>query len=306
MSILRFDPAIDRLIPSGAQVEKLAGGFTFTEGPIWRPQGVLWFSDVVGNVTRQWSPDGRVIELLRPGGYDGDSLPAGGFIGPNGATAGEHGTVVMCQHGNRRIVRITNDLKVTTVVDSFEGKKLNSPNDVVYRSDGSLYFTDPPYGLSKGDDDPTKELPFNGVFKLTNGKLQVLVKDMTRPNGLAFSPDEKTLYVANSDENYRMWMRFDVNADGTVRNGRVFADVTAEPEEGLPDGLKIDSLGNMWTTGPAGIWVFTPSGKHIGTIKTPEQPANCAWGEDGKTLFITANTGLYRLRTSVQGQKLVY
>jgi gluconolactonase len=306
MSILRFDPAVDTLIPPDAKVEKLAGGFAFIEGPIWRPQGVLWFSDVVGNVTRQWSPDGRVIELLRPGGYDGNSLPAGGFIGPNGATAGEHGTVVMCQHGNRRIVRITNDLKVTTVVDSFEGKKLNSPNDVVYRSDGSLYFTDPPYGLAKFDDDPMKELPFNGVFKLTNGKLQVLVKDMTRPNGLAFSPDEKTLYVANSDENYRMWMRFDVNDDGTVRNGRVFADVSGEPEEGLPDGMKIDSLGNIWTTGPGGIWVFTPQGKHIGTIKPPEQPANCAWGEDGKTLFITANTGLYRLRTSVQGQKLVY
>jgi gluconolactonase len=306
MSILRFDPAVDTLIPPDAKVEKLAGGFAFIEGPIWRPQGVLWFSDVVGNVTRQWSPDGRVIELLRPGGYDGNSLPAGGFIGPNGATAGEHGTVVMCQHGNRRIVRITNDLKVTTVVDSFEGKKLNSPNDVVYRSDGSLYFTDPPYGLAKFDDDPMKELPFNGVFKLTNGKLQVLVKDMTRPNGLAFSPDEKTLYVANSDENYRMWMRFDVNDDGTLRNGRVFADVSGEPEEGLPDGMKIDSLGNIWTTGPGGIWVFTPQGKHIGTIKPPEQPANCAWGEDGKTLFITANTGLYRLRTSVQGQKLVY
>ena len=306
MSILRLDRAIDQLIPSGATVEKLAGGFAFIEGPIWRPQGVLWFSDVVGNVTRQWSPDGRVIELLRPGGYDGNSLPAGGFIGPNGATAGELGTVVMCQHGNRRIVRITNDLKVTTVVDSFEGKKFNSPNDVVYRSDGSLYFTDPPYGLSKFDDDPTKELPFNGVFKLTNGKLQVLVKDMTRPNGLAFSPDEKTLYVANSDENYRIWMRFDVNADGTVRNGRVFADVSAEPEEGLPDGMKIDSLGNIWATGPGGIWVFTPAGQHIATIKPPEQPANCAWGEDGKTLFMTANTGLYRLRTSVQGQKLVY
>jgi gluconolactonase len=306
MSILRLDPAIDQLIPSAAKVEKLAGGFTFTEGPVWRPQGVLWFSDVVGNVTRQWSPDGRVIELLRPGGYDGSSLPAGGFIGPNGATAGEHGTVVMCQHGNRRIVRITNDLKVTTVVDSFEGKKFNSPNDLVYRSDGSLYFTDPPYGLPKFDDDPAKELPFNGVFKLTNGKLQVVVKDMKRPNGLAFSPDEKTLYVANSDENYRMWMRFDVNADGTVRNGRVFADVSAEPEEGLPDGMKIDSLGNIWTTGPGGILVFTPDGKHMGTIQTPEQPANCAWGEDGRTLFITANTGLYRLRTSVQGQKLVY
>jgi gluconolactonase len=306
MSILRLDRAIDALIPPGAQIEKIAGGFAFIEGPIWRPQGVLWFSDVVGNVTRQWSPDGRVIELLRPGGYDGNSLPAGGFIGPNGATAGEHGTVVMCQHGNRRIVRITNDLKVTTVVDSFEGKKLNSPNDVVYRSDGSLYFTDPPYGLSKFDDDPMKELPFNGMFKLTNGKLQLLVKDMTRPNGLAFSPDEKTLYVANSDENYRMWMRFDVNDDGTVRNGRVFADVSGEPEEGLPDGMKIDSLGNIWTTGPGGIWVFTPEGEHIGTIKPPEQPANCAWGEDGRTLFITANTGLYRLRTSVQGQKLVY
>jgi gluconolactonase len=306
MSILRFDRAVDTLIPLDAKVEKLAGGFAFIEGPIWRPQGVLWFSDVVGNVTRQWSPDGRVIELLRPGGYDGNSLPAGGFIGPNGATAGEHGTVVMCQHGNRRIVRITNDLKVTTVVDSFEGKKLNSPNDVVYRSDGSLYFTDPPYGLSKFDDDPMKELPFNGVFKLTNGKLQVLVKDMTRPNGLAFSPDEKTLYVANSDESYRIWMRFDVNDDGTVRNGRVFADVSGAPEAGLPDGMKIDSLGNIWATGPGGIWVFTPAGKHIGTIKPAEQPANCAWGEDGKTLFITANTGLYRLRTSVQGQKLVY
>jgi gluconolactonase len=144
MSILRLDPAVDALLPRDAKVEKIAGGFTFIEGPIWRPQGVLWFSDVVGNVTRQWSPDGRVIELLRPGGYDGNSLPAGGFIGPNGATAGEHGTVVMCQHGNRRIVRITNDLKVTTVVDSFEGKKFNSPNDLVYRSDGSLYFTDPP------------------------------------------------------------------------------------------------------------------------------------------------------------------
>jgi gluconolactonase len=306
MTIVRLERALDALIPPGAEVEKIAGGFTFTEGPLWRPQGVLWFSDVVGNVTRQWSPDGKVIELLRPGGYDGNSLPAGGFIGPNGATAGERGTVVMCQHGNRRIVRITNDLKVTTVIDAFEGKKFNSPNDVVYRSDGSLYFTDPPYGLPQGDSDPSKELPFNGVFKLTGGKLQVVVKDMTRPNGLAFSPDEKTLYVANSDENHRLWMRFDVNEDGTVKNGRVFADVSAEPEAGLPDGMKIDSLGNIWATGPGGVWVFTPAGKHLGTIKLPEQPANCAWGEDGTALFITAETGLYRLRVTVVGQTLVY
>ena len=306
MSIVRLDPAFDALLPRNAVVEKLAGGFTFIEGPVWRPNGVLWFSDVVGNVVRQWSPDGKVIEILRPGGYDGHSLPAGGFNGPNGSTRSTDGSVVLCQHGNRRIVRIDSKMTITTVVDNFEGKKLNAPNDLVYRSDGSLYFTDPPYGLPKGDDDPTKELPFNGVFKLSNGTLQVLVKDMTRPNGLAFSPDEKILYVANSDENYRIWMRFDVNADGTLRNGRVFADVSAEAEEGLPDGMKIDSLGNIWATGPGGVWVFTPDGKHLGTIKPPEQPANCAWGEDGKTLFMTAVTGLYRIRTSVAGQKLVY
>jgi gluconolactonase len=306
MSIVRLDPALDALIPRDAAVEKLAGGFTFIEGPVWRPNGVLWFSDVVGNVVRQWSPDGKVIEILRPGGYDGHSLPAGGFNGPNGSTRSTDGSVVLCQHGNRRIVRIDSKMNITTVVDNFEGRRLNAPNDLVYRSDGSLYFTDPPYGLPKGDDDPAKELPFNGVFKLSNGKLHVVVKDMTRPNGLAFSPDEKMLYVANSDEHYRMWMRFDVNADGTLRNGRVFADVTAEREDGLPDGMKIDSLGNIWATGPGGLWVFTPDGKHLGTIKLPEQPANCAWGEDGKTLFVTAVTGLYRVRTSVPGQKLVY
>lgn len=306
MSIVRLDPALDALIPRDAAVEKLAGGFTFIEGPVWRRNGVLWFSDVVGNVVRQWSPDGKVIEILRPGGYDGHSLPAGGFNGPNGSTRSTDDSVVLCQHGNRRIVRIDSKMNITTVVDDFEGKKLNAPNDLVYRSDGSLYFTDPPYGLPKGDDDPAKELPFNGVFKLSNGTLQVLVKDMTRPNGLAFSPDEKTLYVANSDENYRMWMRFDVSADGTLRNGRIFADVSAEREDGLPDGMKIDALGNIWATGPGGVWVFTPDGKHLGTIKLPEQPANCAWGEDGKTLFMTAVTGLYRVRTSVAGQKLVY
>jgi gluconolactonase len=306
MSIVRLDPAFDALIPSDARIEKLAGGFTFTEGPLWRPNGVLWFSDVIGNVTRQWSPDGTVIELLRPGGYDGNSLPPGGFIGPNGATAGPNGTVLLCQHGNRRIVSIAPDMTVTPVVDRFEGKRLNSPNDLVFRSDGSLYFTDPPYGLPKLDKDQAKELPFNGVFRLAGGKLQLLIDDLTRPNGLAFSPDESTLYVANSDEHYRIWMRYDVGVDGTVRNGRVFANVSAEPEAGLPDGLKIDSGGNLWATGPGGVWVFTPTGRHLGTIKPPEQPANCAWGDDGRTLYITAVTGLYRIRTSVAGQTLVY
>jgi gluconolactonase len=305
-SIQRLDPAFDALVPKDAQIEKLAGGFTFIEGPLWRPSNALWFSDVVGNVVRQWTPDGKVTEILRPGGYDGNSLPADGFNGPNGMTADKDGAVLLCQHGNRRIARIDKDMKVTTLVDKFEGKKFNSPNDLVFRSDGSLYFTDPPYGLPKGDDDPTKELKFNGVYRLANGKLQAIVKDLTRPNGIALSPDEKTLYVAVSDEKHKVWMRYDLAADGTVSNGKVFADVTAEKEDGLPDGMKVDSLGNVYGSGPGGIWVFSPDGKHLGTIKPPETPANCGWGDDGKSLYITARTGLYRIKLAVAGEKLVY
>jgi gluconolactonase len=305
-TILRLDPALDQLVPKEARIEKLAGGFTFIEGPLWRPNQSLWFSDVVGNVVRQWTPDGSVVEILRPGGYDGNMLPAGGFIGPNGMTADKDGAVLLCQHGNRRIVRIDKDRKVTTLVDKFEGKRFNSPNDLVFRSDGALFFTDPPYGLPKGDEDPTKELPFNGVYRLANGKLQAIVKDMTRPNGIALSPDEKTLYVANSDEKRRVWMRFDLAPDGTANNGRVFADVTAEKEGGLPDGMKLDTVGNIYAAGPGGIWVFAPDGKRLGIIKPPEGPANCGWGDDGKSLYITAQTGLYRIKLAVAGQKLVY
>jgi gluconolactonase len=220
MTITRLDPSFDRLVPGDARIEKVAGGFTFIEGPLWRPSGALWFSDVVGNVVRQWSPGGGVVELLRPGGYDGHHLPAGGFVGPNGMTAAPNGDVLLCQHGNRRIVRISRDMTVTTFLDKFQGKKLNAPNDIVFRSDGTLYFTDPPYGLPLQDDDPSKELPFNGVFKLQNGKLDVIITDLTRPNGIALSPDEKTLYVSNSDERQRIWMRYDVAADGNV-SGRV-------------------------------------------------------------------------------------
>jgi gluconolactonase len=256
-------------------------------------------------VVRQWSPDGTVTEILKPGGYDGNSLPPG-FIGPNGLAADRDGAVLICQHGNRRIARLTKDKKVSTLVDKFEGKKLNSPNDLVYRSDGSLFFTDPPYGLPKGDDDPAKELKFNGVYRLANGKLQLLIKDLTRPNGIAFSPDEKTLYVANSDEKRKLWMRYDVAPDGSVSNGRVLADVTAEKEDGLPDGLKVDSAGNVYATGPGGVWVFSPDGKHLGTIKPAEVPANCGWGDDGKSLYMTARTGLYRIKLAAAGQKQLY
>jgi gluconolactonase len=293
-------------VPKDAQIEKLAGGFTFIEGPLWRPSQALWFSDVVGNLVRQWTPDGKVVEILRPGGYDGSTLPAGGFNGPNGMTADKDGAVLLCQHGNRRIVRIDKDKKISTLVDKFEGKKLNSPNDLVFRSDGTLFFTDPPYGLPKGDDDPAKELAFNGVFRFANGQLQPIIKDLTRPNGIALSPDEKVLYIANSDEKRKVWMRYDVAPDGSVSNPKLLADVTSEKEDGLPDGMKVDSRGNVYASGPGGVWVFSPDGKHLGTIKPPETPANCGWGDDGKSLFITARTGLYRIKLAIAGQKLVF
>jgi gluconolactonase len=306
MTITRLQPEFDTLVAADARIEKVAGGFTFTEGPLWRPAGALWFSDVVGNVVRQWTPDGKVVELLRPGGYDGNSLPAGGFVGPNGMTAGPDGSVLLCQHGNRRIVRIAPDRSVKTLIDTYEGKKLNAPNDLVYRSDGTLYFTDPPYGLPLQDDDPGKELPFNGVFKLSQGKLDAIIRDLTRPNGIAFSPDEKTLYVSNSDDRRKIWMRYDVAATGSVGNGRVFFDATADNAAGVPDGLKIDVRGNVWATGPSAVYVFSPDGTHLGTITPPEDPANCGWGDDGRSLYITAETGLYRVKTRVMGQKLVY
>ena len=296
---------MDTLVPKDATIEKIAGGFQFTEGPLWFPAGHLWFSDVVGNVVRQWSPAG-VTEVLRPGGYDKSDAPPGSFIGPNGMIADRDGGVLLCQHGNRRIVRISKDRQVSTFIDRFEGKRLNSPNDLVYKSDGSLYFTDPPYGLVGQDQDPAKELPFNGVYRYADGKLQLLARDLTRPNGIALSPDEKVLYVANSDEKRRIWMRYDVQPDGNIANGRVFYDVTSEPESGLPDGMKIDSKGNVYATGPGGVWIFSPEGKHLGTIKPPEGTANCGWGDDGKTLYMTATTSLYRIKLSVEGKKAPY
>jgi gluconolactonase len=306
--IVRLDPAFDELVPQNTQLEKLADGFTFTEGPIWRPSGVLWFSDVVGNVVRQYSPsDGKVTEILNPGGYDGKgNLLPGGYNGPNGSTADKDGAVLLCQHGYRRIVRISKDMTITTVVDRYEGKRLNSPNDVVYRSDGSFYFTDPPYGLPKGDDDPAKELKFNAVFRMAHGKLQPVVKNLSRPNGIAISPDQKTLYIGNSDDKNRIWMAYDIADNGTVSNGHLFADVTAEKDAGVPDGMKVDSKGNLWASGPGGIWVFSPAGKHLGTIKMEQIPANCNWGDDWKSLYITARTGLYRIKLAVAGEKQLY
>ena len=302
--ILRLDPAFDALVAKDARSEKGATGVTFTEGPMWR-QYVLWFSDIPGNVVRSVSPAGDVQVLLRNAGGIASPGP-GSLTGPNGMVADKDGAVLLCQHGGRRIVRVMPDMTMTPVLEKFEGHRFNSPNDLLYRSDGALYFTDPPYGLAKLDDDPAKELKFNGVFLYKNGALKAIVKDLNRPNGIALSPDEKTLYVSNSDEKKRFWMRYDVSADGSVSNGRIFFDLANAKEQGIPDGMKVDSRGNVFAAGPEGVWVFSPDGRHIGTIQPGETAANVAWGDDGKTLYITASTSVYRIRVNVPGEKALY
>jgi gluconolactonase len=303
--IVRLDPAFDALIAKDARIEKVAGGFTFTEGPLWRPEGLLWFSDVPGNLVRSVTPAGEVKVIIRNAGGT-VSAPPGAFIGPNGMIADKDGAVLLCQHANRRIVRVAKNMTMTPYIEKFEGHRFNSPNDLVYRSDGALYFTDPPYGLTKQDDDPSKELTFNGVFLYKGGKLKVLIQDLNRPNGIALSPDEKTLYVANSDEKKRFLMRYDVAADGTVPHGRMFYDFSGAKEQGIPDGMKVDSKGNIYAAGPEGVWVFSPEGKHLGTIQPGETAANCGWGDDGRTLYITATTSVYRIRVAMPGEKPLY
>jgi len=293
----RLDAALDALIAPGTAIEKVAGGFKFTEGPLWRPDGTLWFSDVQGNVVRSVTPTGQVKVLIENAGGV-SKAPPDAFIGSNAMAQAPDGSVWMAQHGARQIVRIGADHALTPVVSRFEGKRFNSPNDLVFAKDGALYFTDPPYGLAKQDEDPAKELAFNGVYRFANGRLQVVVRDLNRPNGLAFSPDGKFLYVNNSDPARNLVMRYDVVSDGTLVNGRVFADLTSKVD-GLADGMKVDANGNIYTAGPGGIWVLSPGGKHLGTIAPPETPANCAWGEDGKTLYITAVTSVYKVRTLV-------
>jgi gluconolactonase len=300
-TVAKKDAALDELVSSSAKIEKLAGGFQFTEGPLYYREGYLLFSDVPANIIYKWTKDGKATEFRKPSGYDGTDAPTGAFIGSNGLTRDKQGRLIICEHGNGRVTRLEKDGKTTVLADKYQGKRLNSPNDAVYKSDGSLYFTDPPYGFPKQDEDPKKELNFNGIYRLSGGKLQLLIRDLTRPNGLAFSPDEKYLYVANSDPARKIWMRYEVRPDGTLAAGTVFFDVSGEKEDGLPDGLKVDTKGNVFATGPGGVWVFSSSGKHLGTIKPAEVPANCAWGDDGKSLYMTARTGLYRIRLNTSG-----
>jgi gluconolactonase len=305
--IVRTDPALDDVVPPGATLEKLAGGFLFTEGPVWVPRtadgdGYLLFSDPDANSIYRWSSDGQVSVFRTKSGYAG--LDVGDYAQPgsNGLTLDREGRLVINQHGNRRVVRLEKTGAVTVLADRYDGRRLNSPNDLVYRSDGALYFTDPPFGLPKLFDDPRRELAFSGVFCLIAGRLKLVATDLNGPNGLAFSPDEKYLYVGNWDPTRKVVMRYEATPDGDLVNGRVFFDLTGARGEDAIDGLKVDRLGNLYISGPGGLWIVSAAGTRLGTIKGPEQPHNMAWGDDdGRTLYLTAETSVYRLHLNVSG-----
>jgi gluconolactonase len=311
-SILRKDPRFDQLIPPGARMEILSGGYDWVEGPVWvKKGGYLLFSVIPPNKICKWKEGEGVSIYVRPSGLTGpkDLRPE---PGSNGLLIDSQGRLVLCQHGDRRMARMDAPLdkpepKYVTLVDNYEGKKLNSPNDGCWHSSGALYFTDPPYGLVGQMQDPTKELDFQGIYRLgTDGKVTLLNKEVTRPNGIAFSPDEKTLYVASSDPDKAVWWAFPVKADGTLGAGRIFKDQTAEfkaGQPGLPDGMKVDVHGNLFATGPGGLHVFAPDGTLLGTLATGQRTSNCAWGEDGSTLFITADQYIVRIKTTTKGNK---
>ena len=299
-TIQRLDPRLDALVPPDAVIEKVAGGYTFTEGPVWDSlNATLFFSDVRGNAVYQWSEadgPGTLLEPVFEGDREGLAL-----ISTNGLTLDANNQLVMCEHGNRQISRLEADGSRSVVVDSYEGRRLNSPNDLTYDADGALYFTDPPYGMQGQEESPLRELDVNGVFRLhPDGELELLVRDMSRPNGIALAPDGATLYVANSDNSRKVWMAYDLDESG-ASNGRVVRDVTGEPAAGTPDGMKVDQTGHLFATGPGGVWVMTPDGEHLGTIMPDEVPANVAWGGAGNVLYMTANTGVYRVTLATSG-----
>ncbi len=313
----RMDAGLDAIVPADAVVERVATGFTWVEGPVWIPAGYLLFAEITSNSIRKLTPDGSVSIFLQPSGYKGSAPYGGKEPGSNGMTLDAKGRLTVAGHAQRDVYRFESldpKAQVTVLADSYQGKKLNSPNDLVYARDGSLYFTDPPYGLpTQGDDDPIKELQMNGVYRIPQAsqqkpgaapardQLQLVSKDLPRPNGLAFSPDQKYLYVDNSGPQ-KIWMRYQVENDGSLTNGKVFYDASSDKRPGGPDGMKVDSLGNVYSTGPGGIWVFTPEGKPLGVILMPERTANLNWaGPDRKTLYITATSSIYRIKLKVPG-----
>ena len=304
----RLDPAIDKLIPSGAVIEVLADGFDWSEGPVWsaRQQAVL-FSDIPRNSIYRWSQADGLSLHVTPSGYTG-SAPRGGESGSNGLTLNAAGDLVLCQHGDRRIAELPSRDGVAstfnTIASKYEGKRFNSPNDLAIHSSGAIYFTDPPYGLEQGPDDPARELDYCGVYRVaTDGTVTLLTDKLERPNGIAFSPDEKTLYVAQSWDQRPVVMAYGIEADGTIDDGRVFFDAMklSKTRRGMPDGLKVDKSGNLFATGPGGVLVLDKTGKHLGSIRTGELIANCAFGDDGRTLYMTSDRYLCRIKLTTTG-----
>lgn len=309
--IVRKSPALDALIAPDIKIEKIATGFLWTEGPMWR-KGALWFSDLSGNKMYSLTPDGKLkVQLDKAGGLQ--SFPAGGYGGSNAMVANKDGSVLMMQHGMRRIVQLDDKMNVKPLVDMYQGQPFNSPNDLVFTADGALYFTDPPYGFydpSAPDKDPDKDPrhlnKINGVYRLKDGNLTAVITDLPRPNGLAFSKDGKTFYVSNS-QNPRAIYKYDVTPDGALVNRQVFADLSKEPGDGNPDGMKVDSQGNLWASGPGGFRIFSPKGQLLGQIVLPEVTSNLAWGgDDGMTAYFTAATSIYKIQVKIPGQLPVY
>jgi gluconolactonase len=282
----------EHIVPRAARVEKVAGGFQFAGGLVWTRDGYLLFSDVPNNAILKWNPEAyekEVSDFRRPSGHT------------SGMTLDRNGRLLCCEQSARRVSRREFDGTYTTVVDRYEGKRLNGPTDVVFSRDGATYFTDSSFRLAKGDDDPAKELPHSGVYRFKDGKLTLLIKDLKRPSGLAFSIHDKILYVANADPARKVWMAYPVKPDGTLEDGKLFFDATESKEAGLPGGMRRDSRDNLYCTGPGGVRIFSPAGKHLDTIKAPEVPTNCTWGDDGRSLYIASPTSLYRIRLNAFG-----
>jgi len=299
----RLDPALDAIVSADATVEKLAGGFAFTEGPVWNAaEGSLLFSDPNENTIYRYDADGALSVFRPKSGYKGVDIALYHQPGSNGLALDREGRVTINEHGNRRVTRLEKNGVLTVLADRYEGKRLNSPNDLVYKRDGSLYFTDPPFGLPRTFDDPGKELPYSGVFRWSDGKLTLLTRELKGPNGLAFSPDEKYFYLDNWDTTRKVVMRYRVAENGSLTEGSVFFDMTGAPGDEALDGLKVDSRGDLFVSGPGGVWILSPEGKHLGTLHVAELPANFAWGDaDHRSLYMTARTGLYRVRLNVSG-----
>jgi gluconolactonase len=297
---------LDAIAPPDPSLERIAGGFEFTEGPVWSPDGALLFSSPNTNVIYRWHPAGRVSVFRSKSGYSGVDIGRFAQPGSNGLTFDSDGRLTICQHGNRRVIRVEPHGNVTVLADRFDGHRLNSPNDLVYSSDGTLFFTDPPFGLPSVFDDPDKELPFSGVFAVRpDGDIALVTDELEGPNGIAFSPDERYLYVGNwpiHPSERKVVMRYELGDSDEVVGSSVLFDMTDAPGEDAIDGLKVDAEGNVYACGPGGIWVISPDGGHLGTLTLPEAPHNLAWGDaDGRTLYVAALTSIYRIRLRIPG-----